>query len=320
MMDVVIFANTMFTLFGSNEFSVNQSAYIGLALAGAVLIALPPLFGKWFVQKRQLRSSYITTKFAAPADLTPAEMQYFFLPSKTITVVKATIVDLANRGYLQIENTSGGDVLHTRKDQKPIALRSYEQMILSQASTVGGVLAVDVINQPIAYMDNGSSQKQKRLAGFNEHVHESLVQLNLVRSRGVDKFFITCAVITALLVGSLIWWPIMLLWFMSLLASGSSSLSSVLYFMALAGIITLITIIPLLFGSMLIARFRSHFFGRRWMSSVKLDSLWPQIVAYRNFVRLAHAGKLTYESPSLEKDSQRRIAPYAIALGFTTDI
>jgi len=87
--------------------------------------------------------------------------------------------------------------------------------------------------------------------------------------------------------------------------------------MGLGGIITLATIVPLLFGAMLIARFRSQFFGRRWMSSSKLDSLWPQIVPYRNFVRLAHAGRLTYESPSLEKDSQRRIEPYAIALGFT---
>ena len=317
---MVVFANTMFTIFGSNEFSVNRWAYIGLALVGAVVFTLPPLFGKWFVQKRRLRSSYITTKFAAPADLTPAEMQYLFLPSKTTTVIKATIADLTNREYLKVENTTNGDVLHTQKDQKPIALRSYEQMILSQASAEGGVLVADVLKQPIAYMNNGSSQKQKRLNGFNEHVHESLVQLNLVRSRGIDKFFITCAVITTLLIGSLIWWPVMLLWFMSLLGSGSSSLSSVLYFMGLAGIITLITIIPLLFGSMLIARFRSQFFGRRWMSSVKLDSLWPQIVAYRNFVRLAHAGKLTYDSPSLEKDSQRRIAPYAIALGFTIDI
>jgi hypothetical protein len=66
----------------------------------------------------------------------------------------------------------------------------------------------------------------------------------------------------------------------------------------------------------LLLKFRGRMLGRDWIMTEKYRRYIGQMDAFREFVRLAHKGKLRFESKELRKESIAITRPYAIACGF----
>jgi hypothetical protein len=78
----------------------------------------------------------------------------------------------------------------------------------------------------------------------------------------------------------------------------------------------LMMLIPMLFISFGLLKFRGKMLGRDWVMTKKYRRYLGQIDAFREFVRMTHKGNLKFESKELYTESLAITRPYAIACGY----
>ncbi len=123
-------------------------------MLGTSLIVFGIMFGLWFVRGRDPRRRPIAPQYAPPEELTPAEIGTLLDNSADIRDITATLVDLAVRGYLQIEEKEERKLLglipsraYSFNLRKPSAewqaLRPHEQALLEAMFSGGARRSVD---------------------------------------------------------------------------------------------------------------------------------------------------------------------------------
>lgn len=295
-------------------YKVSLLLYVTILAAGLIVFIPLTLFRKWYFNRRRLKATVISVEFEPPAKLTPAEVQYLFGGVEQERIIGATIIHLVQRSILHVRKVDGVKTVFAGPKESS-DLKAFEKMLVVQAQKEGGIKATKLLQSPIAFVD-GELDSQKTASTISEYVHDSLRERSLVDGKNVNRFFIDSMKISLWLIFSLIWWPILLFGFLSLLLASSSDVSSVNDFVHLAGITTAVLFMPITIASLFVVKWRARLIGRRWMSTTRLTKLWPQLMGYRHFVKLTEKNRLQFESKKLKDVSSKGVLPYAVALGF----
>jgi hypothetical protein len=297
------------------EYQVSLIPFIILLFVGVFLLVPFTLFNKWYFYRRRLKKNVITADYESPAGLLPAEMQYLFGGINQERVVAATIIDLIQRSYLHMRKVNGKKRLFAGPKESA-TLTKYEKMLLVRVDKEGGAESEELMRNPIAFIDGDPTVVDPDATNLSGYIHDSLRQRGLVGGKGVNRFFISVFQTVAVLLFGLVWWPVMLFGSLSLLEAGSSDLSSMVSFPEVAIVATVILCIPLCIVSIVVVKFRAKLLGRRWMSTNKLSKLWPQIIGFRQYVKLAEQNKLNFNSTTQQTQISKDVLPHAVALGF----
>jgi uncharacterized membrane protein len=158
--------------------------------------ALLLMFYLWWTRGRDPRLRPITAQYEPPNQLTPGECGALIDDSADMRDITASIVDLAVRGYMVIEEHDKTSMLGLKHDKDFnfilnqdrsawSALKPHEQVLLNgifSAGTVGETV-------PMASLQN---RFYKNLAGLKSRIFESLVSLGYYRRRpdSVRSFYI----------------------------------------------------------------------------------------------------------------------------------
>ncbi|MDP4038630.1 MAG: DUF2207 domain-containing protein [bacterium] len=120
----------------SNAPPIDWKKYIGFVIGGlAVLIGMIWRFFSWMADKRKLANQTIIAQYEPPDDLSPAEMGLLNDNRANMTEITATLIDLAVRGYIKIEQIQAKSTfkkaqyrLHLLKSYSDV--RDFEKTLL----------------------------------------------------------------------------------------------------------------------------------------------------------------------------------------------
>ncbi len=291
--------------------------YVGILFLTSFVFLPMFLFRKWYSYRRRLKANLITSEYEPPSDLTPAEMQYLFGGINDERITAATIIHMVQRGYLHMRKENGIKKVFAGPKAADSSLKMWEQMILTQIeSSSTGAKADAIMAHPIAFVDKDMNHRHSDASTLSDYIAESLQKRKLIKGKGVNSFFLEAFSVALFLIATLILWPILLYWFLSLIESSTSDLASTQDFAITAAIASIAAFIPMYAFSVFFVKWRAQLFGRRWMASDRLNRQWPQMMGFRHFVKLTEKNRLRFDSEELQKSSSKDILPYAVALGF----
>jgi hypothetical protein len=297
------------------EYKVSLLLYVTILFIGLIIFIPLILFRKWYFNRKRIKNSVITADFEPPSKLSPAEIQYLFGGVEHDRIIGATIIHLVQRGVLHMRRVDGEKKVFPGP-KETLNLKQHEKMLVVIAEKENGISAAAMIASPIAFTDE---ETQINATTISEYIHHSLREQKLIEEKNVNKFFIDSIKVSAWLIFSLVWWPLFLFWFLSVLLASSSDISSIVDFIQVIAITSASLAIPITIASIFIVKWRARLIGRRWMSTTKLIRLWPQLMGYRHFVKLTERDRLKFETEKLKDESNKDILPYAVALGFIKD-
>ncbi len=143
------------------------------------LIVFAIMFGLWFTRGRDPRRQPIAPQYNPPEDMTPAEAGTLLDNSADIRDITATLVDLAVRGYLQIEEKEERKLLglipgqeytfHLRKASAEwYPLRPHEQALLEAMFTGGARKSIDTSELEHSFF--------RHLPGIRDRIFDRLLE------------------------------------------------------------------------------------------------------------------------------------------------
>jgi uncharacterized protein (TIGR04222 family) len=154
-----------------------------LALPIPVLVAM---FAIWRRRGRDPARRPITTQYEPPAGLSPAEAGTLLDHSADMRDVTATLVDLAVRGFLKIEErrdrklfgliTDQDFVFHRLQPNAESGLKLHERAVLAGLFEPAG-------NAPMVKLSDLEDEFYRHLSGIKEGIFEGLGKLHYYRSR-----------------------------------------------------------------------------------------------------------------------------------------
>lgn len=177
-------------------------------MLGIPLIALVVMWWLWYTRGRDPRLRPIVPQYAPPEGMTPAELGTLVDNSSDMRDITATLVDLAVRGYVLIEEKktdqlfglmSSTDYLFTlRKSPAGNDLRPHEQGLLR------AIFGVNPQPGAIVEMSSLKNRFYKHLPGIRSQIFERLIagEHYLRRPDNVRKAYL----IAGLLLGGLVGW------------------------------------------------------------------------------------------------------------------
>jgi len=160
------------------------SDLIGLFLASNWPLFFPVLvfvfmFWLWFTHGRDPRVGPIAVQYAPPEGITPAEAGTLVDDDAAMRDITATIVDLAVRGYIVIEEKEKSEmmgllhnkdyVFHLKKNPKEWAGLKSHELVLLAALFSNGVLS----EVPLSTLQN---QFYKNLPGIRDSIFDELME------------------------------------------------------------------------------------------------------------------------------------------------
>ena len=145
------------------------------------------MFRLWWTRGRDPRLRPITAQYDPPAQLTPGEVGTLVDDSVDMRDITASIVDLAVRGYLAIEEIQKDRMLGLfhEKDYKFIvqkdrsqwtALKAHEQVLLN------GIFSAGSVGETVS-MDSLQNHFYKNIPDLKSRIFESLVSQGYYRRR-----------------------------------------------------------------------------------------------------------------------------------------
>lgn len=186
-------------------------AQVGFFLRSNWLFGIPlgifvVMFGLWYARGRDPRRRPIAPQYAPPEELTPAELGTLVDNSPDMRDVTATLIDLAVRGYLQIQETQEKKLLGllTRKEyvfskRKPSSewdtLQPHERALLQ--SLFGGGTRDSVDSSDLEHTF------YKHLPGIRDQIFTRLLQRGYYARRPdkVKQGYILAGVAVGLILG-----------------------------------------------------------------------------------------------------------------------
>ncbi len=263
----------------------------------------------WFYARRRILKQKITTLFEVPFNLNPAEMSYLFYKKLNDEDFAGLLIHMAQRG-----------VVHFRKheNQKVVLpgpkyegqLKIYEKHILDVLDEHKPLYTQDLIEnyKTIFSRDHHYNTFEKQiLHGLTNGRHIKVVRIH-TRMMMLLKSSI-------LLTLALVVMPQILAWARLALVEGSSDATAFVDAFKNALTLSILLFIPIMIISIGISVPRSRLIGRRRVLSMRPNENWSQVVGFRQYVCQLRAGKLDFDSRSLEKSATLNTLPYAVALG-----
>jgi uncharacterized membrane protein len=168
------------------------------------VLAFIVMFNLWWNRGRDPRLRPISAQYEPPKDLSPGEVGTLVDDSADMRDITASIVDLAVRGYLVIEEVQKDKMLGLmhHKDYNFIAqkdrgawsaLKPHEQALL------GGIFSAGTVGETVP-MDSLENHFYKSLPAIKTGIFESLVSLGYYRRRpdSVRSSYIGAAVVVGI--------------------------------------------------------------------------------------------------------------------------
>jgi Predicted membrane protein (DUF2207) C-terminal domain len=232
----------------------------------------------------------VIAEYTAPDNLTPAEIGYLFHFNSHITEVYGTAFDLERRGYVTITRLQNGLQI-TVKNTDPAGLKGHEVMMITEFKN-SGVLT--------------PTYGRQLLLAFSQSVRLQLEQAGYLKGSVFIHYL--RAVIWAIVLMDLVFPGVLLL-----ISHSLGTITIVLFFAVTFGICVYAP------AAFVLAWLYTRLAGHAWMGSVKMKTLWPQILGFRSYIKLAELGQIQYNSNDLKAACTNYAFPYAVALGFNTN-
>lgn len=281
-----------------------------IALTIGLLIFLPLLLLRnWFFFRRRLKVNDITSEFSAPLDLKPADIAYLYKTKLGSGVIAATIIGLVNQNYLKLVNTGEGKMLELGKNRQE-GLTKYELKIVLMVKDKGTISGRDLVKE-----FEGLSTINRGLSIHNL-VKADLASKGYVKKNYTVSFMRRSAYIAVVLFVLTGLWPMVFVWSAEVVLEGYSDFSSLFKLFGSALRFGFATIPVYFVLGALVTYLKGLIVGREWVATPRLIKSWPQIIGFRQYVKLLEVGKLQFNSAELEKKSAKDTLSYAVALGF----
>ncbi len=281
-----------------------------IGLLFLILILLVVFFTRrWFFARHRIIARRITAEYEAPLDLNAAEMSFLFRKKLDEKVFAGLLVSMSQRGIIHFRKQQSHKIVLAgpRYDS---TINEYEKRILDFLDEHRSIPVRDVLT---AY--NRLYEGQDRSGSFTSAVRSDLERRGMIRRVYIVRYLASIVKGVLLVLGSVLWTPIIALWLYSVFAQGSSDFTNLddLFYTGL--IYSLLLFVPVGITMVGVRHFQARSTGRRWVAQQRLQRYWPHIVGFRLFVCLSEKERLHFESKSLQKASSINTLPYAIAFG-----
>jgi len=192
-----------------------------------------------------------------------------------------------------------------------------KKKLIEEADKSYGVTSSDLLGMFTSLKsENFSIQVLSREMIFTQLVHSDLYRRQYVRGSFIFRFLFSSFKVYILLVTLVLYMPLCGLWLLGAVENGATDIKT-LGALLLAGFyFSVIFFVPFYLASMILNYFRGRIVGREWIITPKLKRLWPQIVGYRQYIKMVENEKLEFSNKSLKETSKNSALPYAVALGF----
>jgi hypothetical protein len=284
---------------------------------GLVIVVPTALFRKWYFYRRRLKKRIITAEYEPPLGLNPAELGYMFDGKLGEREIAATIIDLIQRGCLHIKKTEHG----TRIFAGPRVennTKQYENKLIEEASVDDGVTGKDLLGRFIRTTNSSGSVtvSAPKAVVFSQMVHADLEFRGYVKGSLFWESIKGFLKINLLLHICLLYLPALAMLILYTFQTGSFDFGifAGVFFAAFG--LAIATEVPFFIAAVILQHARGRIIGREWIITEKLERLWPQIVGYRQYVKLVENERLEFQTEELAKMSKKETLAYAVALGF----
>ncbi len=295
-----------------------------LATAGlfVVFVVIYPLYILYlrYTHTRGIRKQLVTSMYKLPVAMTPTELAYIFSAKVKQPQLFATVYDLANRSILIMHEKHGIITVETgpKIDNN---LHSFEKLLMQQIDGRATPVAVRRVLDGISSYELDNDKKTK-INGNRQYIFWWLLRETL-RKRGIIKrnlskryamMLFTYGVLGSFLVCTM---TVGVVRFSQIVFGGQIDVDRLVMSLRSSALLWLIAVVPMLFVTYALFKFRGRMLGRDWILTHKYRRYLGQMDAYREFVRMTHKGILKFESKELYRESLVSTRPYAIACGYT---
>lgn len=312
----------MFTTLAIYAVSITlEGAEVGIfplviaVIIGLVIVLPSAIFRKWYFYRRRLRKSVITAEYEPPLGLNPAEIGYLFDGKLREREVGATIIYLVQKGYLHIKKINGEKRIFAGP-RVGDNLKTYEKKLVEEADTQDGVPASHLLSRFITYKSKNFDGVASRELVFTQLVHSDLHRRQYVKGYFLHYFIAGSLKITLLLQLVLVFVPLFALYILATLHTGAADFALLGTLMMTAFFVSIFLALPFFIAAMILNYVRGRILGREWIITDKLKRLWPQIVGYRQYIKLVERERLEFQSDELKTLSKNETLAYAVAMGY----
>lgn len=295
---------------------VTAVPFVLLAFFGLLFILPTIILRKRYFIARRLKKNPITAEYISPLDLNPAEIGYLFDGKLKELEVGATIIHLIQGGILHIKKVEEKKRIFAgpKVDDN---LKSYEKKLVEASDIPDGVSADVLVRRFTTHKnDSFSFQVMARETVFTQLVHSDLSRRQFVRDRFMLRFLISSFKIYLIVSLLLIYIPFAGAWAFGAVDNGATDTNMLKNLLIGGFFISIYFFVPLYAFSMALNHFRARVIGREWLITDKLKKHWPQIVGYRQYIKMLEDDSLKFNTKSLAEHSKTSSLPYAVALGF----
>lgn len=290
-----------------------------ITLLISALILMPAIvFRRWYFYRKRIKKTRISVSYEPPLGLNPAEVSYLFKSKLGDQDVAATIIDLAQRGLLSYRVDDGIRMVYAGPKVED-DLKTYEKKLIVEAENNHGITATDLVARFTKDSNKDKRSWSSREIVFTRFVHDDLKRKGYVNDVYYLKYFAGVFRILAILIILFVFLPLLSLWIYKIILSGAGDFRSLMRLFGYGAGFSLISLPVFFIASIVLQTIRGRLTGRDWLTTSKSHRFWPQIVGYRQFVRLTRSNKLDFETTDIEKKSHVFTLPYAVALGFVKD-
>ncbi len=300
----------------SNGVNISFLPLLVFIIFGAVFILPFAVFRRWYFYRRRLKKNIITAEYEPPLGLNPAELGYMFDGKLRQQEVGGTIIHLLQRGVLHMRKVEGGKRIFAGPKVES-NLKEYEKKLVEEAEVPDGISADELMGRFTSYKSkNINTPLVSREFMFTQYVHADLLKRQYVRGSFIRRFLQGSFNITILLLIIFVLLPIFGVWCLMSVQEGIASLSDLGILLVFASIFSLMFFPAFFIAGMILNYFKGRVIGRECMITPKLKRLWPQIVGFRQYVRLVENDRLEFQARRMAEVSKNDTLPYAVALGF----
>lgn len=272
------------------------SAYIAIILT-VILLLFSPIYliskirRKSYEVSRQF-GSIIKAEYEAPLGLTPAELGYLSDAVFSKRELYATLLDLEQRGYLNIEkNFSNSFTVHdSGKDTSP--LLGHEKFAL----------------ESFQHTNSASVFNRAKLSQLRNEVMASLFEKGLVKKShvGVSSLARRVTIMTVFLNIALM---------VPFLLNSESDMGGNLFFVFISPLLFTPITLP---TSFILGYVYNKIVGDTGLWTEKKKKAWAEIEGYKEFIKQVELDNIRFESEDLKTKTRIKALPYATALGLDT--
>jgi len=235
----------------------------------------------------------IKTEYDPPYKLTPAELGYLVDARFSKREFYATVLDLEQRGYLEISKLPQHNYKLTNRGLNTGTLHKHEQLIVDNFTNTSSL----------------SLQNKSNLKKFKQSVLSSLTSKGLVKNLPANVSFLAGRIVSIFLIMNV------LLTILFLFADSDDSLFDVIFFLFLSPLLFSPLTLPL---SIALGYVYNKVVGETGLWTKQMKKAWAEVAGYKHFIEQVEIDNIQFESAELKSKTKIKAFPYAVALGLDT--